>query len=45
MKQEYGLELDGVTAILVCSDGMNSQIRVIIVAEADGAGLWTHTAL
>jgi hypothetical protein len=38
-KTKDGLQTNGATAINVCSDGLNSQIGVILGAGAVGAGM------
>jgi hypothetical protein len=44
-KTKYGLQTNGVTAIQVCSDGLNSQIGVILGTGAVGDGLGSQKPL
>jgi hypothetical protein len=44
-KTKDGLQTNGVTAIHVCSDSLNSQIGVILGAGAVGAGLGSQKPL
>jgi hypothetical protein len=44
-KTKDGLQTNGVTAIHIRSDGLNSQIGVILGAESVGAGMGPQKAL